>query len=299
MLPAVSVGPAHARVPQGPEPAAPGRRRLGRAALTSRRRAGACPHRPRRSRLEPLRASCLARSLRAVPPAPEPGPASDLQHWRGHAGWRVSPPTRGWNTRAWRWPSRIPSGTGSPAFDNTLLPKRALSPVSGIAGIIHFDGAPVEPGLVERMTSAMSHRGPDGIRHWIQGSVALGQCMLRTTPESLEEQQPLTNEDESLVLVMDGRVDNWEELRKELLARGAVLRNRSDAELVLRSYRTVGTRVSGPCRRRLRPGDLGRAAADGLLRARPDRATSRSTITGTGARWPSPPNCTRSSDCRG
>ena len=108
--------------------------------------------------------------------------------------------------------------------------------MSGIAGIIHFDGKPIEPGLIEKMTGAMAHRGPDGISHWVKGSVALGQCMLRTTPESLEEHQPLTNEDESLVLVMDGRVDNWEELRRELLGRGAVLRNRSDAELVLRAY---------------------------------------------------------------
>lgn len=112
--------------------------------------------------------------------------------------------------------------------------------MSGIAGIIHFDGQPVEPGLIEKMTSAMAHRGPDGIHHWVKGSVALGQCMLRTTPESLEEHQPLTNEDESLVLVMDGRVDNWEELRRELLGRGAVLRNRADAELVLRAYEVWG-----------------------------------------------------------
>ncbi len=112
--------------------------------------------------------------------------------------------------------------------------------MSGIAGIIHFDGKPVEPGLIEKMTSAMAYRGPDGINHWVKGSVALGQCMLRTTPESLEEHQPLTNEDESLVLVMDGRVDNWEELRRELLGRGAVLRNRADAELVLRSYEIWG-----------------------------------------------------------
>ena len=117
--------------------------------------------------------------------------------------------------------------------------------MSGIAGIIHFDGKPVEPGLIEKMTSAMTHRGPDGINHWVKGSVALGQCMLRTTPESLEEHQPLTNEDESLVLVMDGRVDNWEELRRELLGRGAVLRNRSDAELVLRSYEVWGE--ESPC----------------------------------------------------
>ncbi|MDG4549096.1 MAG: asparagine synthase (glutamine-hydrolyzing) [Candidatus Contendobacter sp.] len=112
--------------------------------------------------------------------------------------------------------------------------------MSGIAGVIHFDGKPVEPGLIEKMTSAMAHRGPDGIHHWVKGSVALGQCMLRTTPESLEEHQPLTNEDESLVLVMDGRVDNWEELRRELLGRGAVLRDRSDAELVLRAYEIWG-----------------------------------------------------------
>jgi asparagine synthase (glutamine-hydrolysing) len=112
--------------------------------------------------------------------------------------------------------------------------------MSGIAGIIHLDGAPVEAGLVEKMTAAMAHRGPDGINHWVKGSVALGQCMLRTTPESAEEVQPLTNEDQSIVLVMDGRVDNWEELRKELLGRGAVLRTRADAELVLRAYAIWG-----------------------------------------------------------
>lgn len=112
--------------------------------------------------------------------------------------------------------------------------------MSGIAGIVHFDGAPIEPGLVEKMTAAMVYRGPDGINHWVKGSVALGQCMLRTTPESLEENQPLSNEDESLVLVMDGRVDNWEDLRRELVGRGAVLRDQSDAELVLRAYEVWG-----------------------------------------------------------
>jgi asparagine synthase (glutamine-hydrolysing) len=112
--------------------------------------------------------------------------------------------------------------------------------MSGIAGILRFDGAPIEPGLVDSMTSAMAHRGPDGIRHWTQGAVALGQCMLCTTAESLEEKQPLANEDQSLVLVMDGRLDNWEELRRELSGRGAMLRDRSDAELALRAYESWG-----------------------------------------------------------
>lgn len=123
--------------------------------------------------------------------------------------------------------------------------------MSGIAGIIHFDGRPVEPGQIEAMTAAMHARGPDGINHWRKGNVALGQCMLRTTPESLEETQPLTNEDHSLALVMDGRVDNYEELRRELLGKGAVLRTRADAELVLRAYEVWGEdcpdRIIGEC----------------------------------------------------
>lgn len=112
--------------------------------------------------------------------------------------------------------------------------------MSGIAGIIHFDGTPAEAGLIEKMTSAMHTRGPDGIRHWQKDSAALGQCMFRTTPESLEEVQPWCNEDQSLVLVLDGRVDNWIELREKLLASGAMLRNHSDAELVLRSHEIWG-----------------------------------------------------------
>jgi len=62
--------------------------------------------------------------------------------------------------------------------------------VSGIAGVIRFDGGPVEPGLVEKMTGAMAHRGPDGIHHWVGPSVALGQCMLRTTPNLWKNNSP-------------------------------------------------------------------------------------------------------------
>lgn len=114
--------------------------------------------------------------------------------------------------------------------------------MSGIAGIFHFDGQPVVPGQIEGMTAAMDYRGPDGITHWQQGNIALGHCMLQSTAESLEEKQPLTSPDGSLVLVLDGRVDNWEALRAELLAAGSRLRTGADAELVLRAYEVWGER---------------------------------------------------------
>jgi asparagine synthase (glutamine-hydrolysing) len=112
--------------------------------------------------------------------------------------------------------------------------------VSAVAGIIQFDGAPLAPDGIERMTAAMRARGPHGISHWSNGSAAVGHCALRTTPESLTEIQPLLCEDGTLALVMDGCVDNREDLRRDLEAGGIVLRDASDAELVLKAYERWG-----------------------------------------------------------
>ena len=112
--------------------------------------------------------------------------------------------------------------------------------MSGIAAALRFDGGPALSGLVETMTAAMDFRGPDGIHHWTDGAAAIGQCLLCTTAESLAETLPLVGEDSRLALVMDGRLDNWEELRGELLAKGVRLRGRTDSELVLRAYETWG-----------------------------------------------------------
>ena len=113
--------------------------------------------------------------------------------------------------------------------------------MSAIAGVVRFDGGPVEHGIVQAMTKALAHRGPDGRDHWQGDGAALGQAMLRTTPESLQEVQPLVDDRAGHVLVMDGRVDNWEELRAEFEAAGAPLRSHADAELVLRAYQVWGS----------------------------------------------------------
>jgi len=112
--------------------------------------------------------------------------------------------------------------------------------VSGFAAIIRFDGAPADPAALAAMTRAIEYRGPDGIRQWSGEGAAIAHLMLHTTPESLEEAQPLASEDAGLVLAMDGWLANPQELRSELLARGARLRTRSDAELVLRAYEAWG-----------------------------------------------------------
>ena len=66
--------------------------------------------------------------------------------------------------------------------------------------------------------------------------------MLQTTAESLVEQQPLLSQDGNFVLVCGGKIDNRDDLRRALISHGAVLRDNSDAEMVLHSFAVWGER---------------------------------------------------------
>lgn len=112
--------------------------------------------------------------------------------------------------------------------------------MSGIAGIVRFDGHPPETARLESMLAGMGRRGPDGIGRWSGGSVALGHLMMHTTPESLSEQQPLASADGELVLVGDGRIDNREELSASLSHSGARPLDATDAALFLAAYESWG-----------------------------------------------------------
>jgi asparagine synthase (glutamine-hydrolysing) len=112
--------------------------------------------------------------------------------------------------------------------------------MSGIALIFNLDGRPADPELLDRMLDLIPHRGRDGLGRRIDGPIALGHAMLRTTPESLNETQPLSDAAGALWLVMDGRVDNRDELRADLASRGFAPRDDTDAELVLRACEAFG-----------------------------------------------------------
>lgn len=112
--------------------------------------------------------------------------------------------------------------------------------MSGFAAVIRFDGAPADKAMLARMLDAIWYRGPDGRSEWVVGSAAIGHLMLHTTAESLEETQPLESDCGNHVLAMDGWLSNPDELRAELLGRGARLRTRADAELVLKAFEAWG-----------------------------------------------------------
>ena len=113
--------------------------------------------------------------------------------------------------------------------------------MSGIVGIINTDGAPVDRGLLVRLTASLDYRGPDARAVWIDGHVGFGHTMLRTTDESVHERQPLSL-DGSVWITADARVDGRAELRRELGGeRVAGLDTVTDVELILHAYRRWDT----------------------------------------------------------
>jgi len=112
--------------------------------------------------------------------------------------------------------------------------------VSGIVGIVHLDGAPVDRGLLSRMTDFMTFRGPDAQKIWVSGNVGFGHTLLKTTFESEHEHQPFTLDGE-VWIVADARVDAQAELIAKLIAHGEHLEQGvTDVELLVRGYRVWG-----------------------------------------------------------
>jgi asparagine synthase (glutamine-hydrolysing) len=119
--------------------------------------------------------------------------------------------------------------------------------MSGIFGIFNIDGSPVSPHLLRRMAEFMAFRGPDKQETWVDGSVGLGQAMLRVTDESLRERQPFSL-DNQVWIVADARVDGRDDLISRLEAESRDdLKNATDVELILQAYHAWGA----DCVRRL------------------------------------------------
>ncbi len=111
----------------------------------------------------------------------------------------------------------------------------------GIAGVVSPGRLAVSlRASVERMCSALRHRGPDGTGTYVADGIALGHARLAIIDLSKTGQQPMTNEDGSLHLVVNGEIYNYRQLRADLQAREHSFRSHSDSEVVLHLYEEYG-----------------------------------------------------------
>jgi asparagine synthase (glutamine-hydrolysing) len=119
----------------------------------------------------------------------------------------------------------------------------------GIAGIFHTSTPkPVDPARIERMCDAMIHRGPDGHGLWTAPGVGLGHRRLSII-DVAGSPQPMASTDGRAVLVFNGEIYNYRELRAELKALGATFRTDGDSEVILAAWQRWGvdclSRLSG------------------------------------------------------
>lgn len=110
----------------------------------------------------------------------------------------------------------------------------------GIAGIFHLGTPkPVDPARLGRMCDAMAHRGPDGQGMWTAPGVALGHLRLSII-DVAGSPQPMVSSDGRAVLVFNGEIYNFRELREELRGYGAQFHTDGDSEVIIAAWQKWG-----------------------------------------------------------
>lgn len=97
--------------------------------------------------------------------------------------------------------------------------------------------------VIKDMAERIKYRGPDGEGYFIDDEVALAHRRLAIIDLS-SGGQPQYNEDNSLVIVFNGEIYNFVELKEELIKAGHKFRNKSDTEVIIHGYEEWGTEVT-------------------------------------------------------
>ena len=110
----------------------------------------------------------------------------------------------------------------------------------GICGEIRFDGAVVDKSTKDSMMAEISTRGPDYSDVFIKKSIFLGHHRLSIIDTSNKSNQPMFDEDLSLVIVFNGVIYNYVSLRQDLKNRGYTFISDGDTEVILKAYHFYG-----------------------------------------------------------
>jgi len=110
----------------------------------------------------------------------------------------------------------------------------------GICGKLFFDHQrPVDRQLIRSMADSMRHRGPDDEGYYIAGQIGLGHRRLSIIDLS-RGKQPISNEDDTVWIVFNGEIYNYQALRKSLLEKGHKFKTDSDTEVIVHAYEEFG-----------------------------------------------------------
>ncbi|RKY41285.1 MAG: asparagine synthase (glutamine-hydrolyzing), partial [Candidatus Omnitrophota bacterium] len=110
----------------------------------------------------------------------------------------------------------------------------------GLAGIVDLNRQKVRKEDLEKMIMLIKHRGPDDEGYFIDENVGLGHCRLSIIDLSLRGHQPMINKEGRFIIVYNGEIYNYLEIRKELKDIGYRFISDTDTEVVLYAYQEWG-----------------------------------------------------------
>ncbi len=98
-------------------------------------------------------------------------------------------------------------------------------------------------GIISEMMDKIRHRGPDAEGKYVDGDIALGHRRLSIIDVSSAGDQPIFNEDGSLVIVFNGEIYNYREIREKLIAAGHTFKTNTDTEVLIHGYEEFGEKL--------------------------------------------------------
>ena len=110
----------------------------------------------------------------------------------------------------------------------------------GIAGIIKKQNSRIEKEEIRKMNDVMAHRGPDSEGIYIDDGIGLGHRRLSIVDLSDGGRQPMVSFDQRFILVFNGEIYNYIELKDALQKEGAVFYTSTDTEVLIEAYRYLG-----------------------------------------------------------
>jgi len=110
----------------------------------------------------------------------------------------------------------------------------------GIAGVLYRDKRPVDDTILKRMVRTLTHRGPDDEGYYIDNSFGMGMRRLSII-DLAGGKQPIHNETQTIQVVFNGEIYNYQALRNQLQQKGHTFATNSDTEVIVHAYEEYGT----------------------------------------------------------
>ena len=112
----------------------------------------------------------------------------------------------------------------------------------GFVGFTDKHSSTEKKKIVKEMADMIAHRGPDGEGYYVDSEIALGHRRLSIIDLN-GGSQPIFNEDKSMVIVFNGEIYNYKEIRKKLQKQGHTFKTNTDTEVILHGYEEYGTQL--------------------------------------------------------